>query len=711
MAVNLSPVGGVAAQFFDNSGNPLTGGKLYTYAAGTTTPAATYTSSSGVTAHPNPIVLDAAGRVPNSGEVWLTDGSQYKFVLKTSTDVLIATYDNIVGINSNFVNFTNEQEIQTATAGQTVFTLTTMQYQPGTNSLSVFVDGVNQYGPGAQYAFLETDSTTVTFISGLHVGAEVKFTTSAINASSYGDASQVSFTGFKGQVGNVQDLADSDGSDWIGFESTKTGAVARSVQDKLLDVVSVLDFMPAQQAAYIIANNEAAQNATLVTAAINAAIAASNVVYFPIGTYMINDTIGDSGTNPIARTIYGEDQQKTIIKSVASWTSSGMVWFGNSSGYGAQYCTIRNMTIDGNDKANNHSGIVYQSAGLSLVQNVTIQNCGRAAWMHGCIDTAMIDCNIFNCFEGAIWDKYPIGTPSGPRDMTVQATQNTNANISRMYGCWISGCEANAVYISGGNFLLDACTFQSATNNSLYNIVHVVDSNESYNYGGGPIIQNCWQEGGDYKYFIYVEGTRQTRIFNNHINGDFGAGTNVEGAIFLDALSVRNVSIKNNSIRGNYSATPTGGRLANAAIYVTNGDTYTCDIENNYITTNTVNVYWAGLTSPTVDRRLLALFGCVSIAAGVGTVTFESMKFILSVTKNGTGDFTVEYTFNRQPLASGFYPVTVTPHTTGGGVTYSVSHFASTTNADRFIFNDDSGAAADPAGFSIQLLGGGWQQV
>ena len=41
MAVNLSPVGGVAAQFFDNSGNVLTGGKIYTYAAGTTTPQAT----------------------------------------------------------------------------------------------------------------------------------------------------------------------------------------------------------------------------------------------------------------------------------------------------------------------------------------------------------------------------------------------------------------------------------------------------------------------------------------------------------------------------------------------------------------------------------------------------------------------------------------------------------------------------------------------
>ena len=77
MAVNLSPVGGVAAQFFDNSGVPLSGGKLYSYAAGTTTPVATYTSSNGLTAHSNPIVLDAAGRVPAGGEIWLTDGINY----------------------------------------------------------------------------------------------------------------------------------------------------------------------------------------------------------------------------------------------------------------------------------------------------------------------------------------------------------------------------------------------------------------------------------------------------------------------------------------------------------------------------------------------------------------------------------------------------------------------------------------------------------
>jgi hypothetical protein len=95
MAVNLSPVGGVAAQFFTNTGAVLTGGKIYTYLAGTTTPVAAYTTSAGNVAWTNPIVLDAAGRVPSGGEIWLTVGITYKFVLKDSTDVLIGTYDNI----------------------------------------------------------------------------------------------------------------------------------------------------------------------------------------------------------------------------------------------------------------------------------------------------------------------------------------------------------------------------------------------------------------------------------------------------------------------------------------------------------------------------------------------------------------------------------------------------------------------------------------
>jgi hypothetical protein len=89
---------GAATQFFDNNGVPLAGGLIYTYLAGTTTPAVTYTSSTGLIAHSNPIVLDAAGRIA-TGEVWLTSGVEYKFIVKTSLGVQLGSYDNIPSIN------------------------------------------------------------------------------------------------------------------------------------------------------------------------------------------------------------------------------------------------------------------------------------------------------------------------------------------------------------------------------------------------------------------------------------------------------------------------------------------------------------------------------------------------------------------------------------------------------------------------------------
>jgi hypothetical protein len=272
MAVNLSPIGGVAGQFFDNNGDPLVGGKLYTYAAGTTTPQATFTSASGATPNSNPIILNGGGRVP--AEIWLTDGLQYKFVLYTSTDTLIGSWDNIAGINSNFVNFVTSEEVQTATAGQTVFTLTTMQYQPGTNNLVVYVDGVNQI-EGGTYSFVETSSTVVTFLAGLHVGALVKFVSAETLSTGISSAANVTFTGFKSQTGVVQDIADDDGSDWIGFEPAGAGAVAMSVQDKLRETVSVKDF------------GAVGDGVTDDTAAIQAAQQASKFVYVPPGDYVV----------------------------------------------------------------------------------------------------------------------------------------------------------------------------------------------------------------------------------------------------------------------------------------------------------------------------------------------------------------------------------------------------------------------------------------
>ena len=83
-------------QFFDANGAPLVGGLLYTYEAGSTTPLASYTDSTGVSANTNPIVLDSRGEA----NVWLGTES-YKLALYTSAGVLIWTVDNISTNGSN----------------------------------------------------------------------------------------------------------------------------------------------------------------------------------------------------------------------------------------------------------------------------------------------------------------------------------------------------------------------------------------------------------------------------------------------------------------------------------------------------------------------------------------------------------------------------------------------------------------------------------
>ncbi len=77
-------------QFFDNSGNPLSSGTVSTYVAGTSTSAVTYSNHTLATANANPVVLDSAGRAT----IYL-DRANYKFVIATSANVILATLDNI----------------------------------------------------------------------------------------------------------------------------------------------------------------------------------------------------------------------------------------------------------------------------------------------------------------------------------------------------------------------------------------------------------------------------------------------------------------------------------------------------------------------------------------------------------------------------------------------------------------------------------------
>jgi hypothetical protein len=95
LAAYLSPIGNEMQA--DANGAPLVAGKIYTYLAGTSTPAATYTSSAGVTQQSNPIILNSLGMTDSA--VWLGAGVSMKLIVKDSADVTMRTIDNVLGIN------------------------------------------------------------------------------------------------------------------------------------------------------------------------------------------------------------------------------------------------------------------------------------------------------------------------------------------------------------------------------------------------------------------------------------------------------------------------------------------------------------------------------------------------------------------------------------------------------------------------------------
>jgi len=87
MAAGLFPI----IQFFDDNGDPLNAGLIYTYEPGSTTSKTSYQDGALTTAHANPIVLTAAGRL--AAPLWC-DG-ETKLVVKTAAGVSInPTIDN-----------------------------------------------------------------------------------------------------------------------------------------------------------------------------------------------------------------------------------------------------------------------------------------------------------------------------------------------------------------------------------------------------------------------------------------------------------------------------------------------------------------------------------------------------------------------------------------------------------------------------------------
>lgn len=156
-------------QFFDDNGDPLSNGKLYSYAAGTTTPKATYTTAAGDVANANPVILDSAGRA----KVFLV--GSYKFTLTDSNDAVIETTDNV----SSFATTADEADaFFQSFSGNGTQTAFTLSESLGTDEKTIMVFINNDLRQYVTNGTFDTD-TNWTKGSGWTIGSGIATAVSA----------------------------------------------------------------------------------------------------------------------------------------------------------------------------------------------------------------------------------------------------------------------------------------------------------------------------------------------------------------------------------------------------------------------------------------------------------------------------------------------------------------------------------------------------
>ena len=249
----------------------------------------------------------------------------------------------------------------TATQGQTLFTLTNFDYAPGTNNLAVFVNGSKQVS-GTNYT--ETNVNTVTFTTGLNVGDVVEFLSNLSVASGTIYATD------------------------INYNEGATGAVTRTLESKLQESVSVLDF------------GADPTGTSDSTTAIQAALNTGRSVYFPNGTYLT------STVNLLSNIkVYGESKGSVILTPNGSIPSNILLGFGAVSN--TELC---NITIsDCFASYPSLAPISLSSSSSIYIHDIDIGTALTGIQMFSSTSCVLEDITIGSCSDYGIYSNYGIG--------------------------------------------------------------------------------------------------------------------------------------------------------------------------------------------------------------------------------------------------------------------------------------------------------------
>jgi hypothetical protein len=232
----------------------------------------------------------------------------------------------------------------------------------------------------------------------------------------------------------TRDLADLGG----GFIQAGTGAVQRTVESKLQDVVSVKDFGAV--------GNGVADDTAAIQAAIDASNAAlGTVIHFPTGTYKTTASI----TLKSYITIEGSGREYTRIAASGNYP---VLVHAGSSGSTVGDVTIRSIQIRGQANTNTKQfGVFCDWGGTWLIEDVSFRLC-RIGYFQGTSRNNVIRNCDFQACHTALWfgpiDQSGGGTPDNTVFMdTLDAVTTVDVGL-RVEG--LTGCKAvNCSFVNG----------------------------------------------------------------------------------------------------------------------------------------------------------------------------------------------------------------------------------------------------------------------
>lgn len=234
------------------------------------------------------------------------------------------------------------------------------------------------------------------------------------------------------------ELASSGGSALVGFLPPGVGAVARAVQSKLRDVVSLKDF------------GAVGDGVTDDTAAVLAAVAyiesTGNPVFVPPGTYL-TDPFGTAPQSYAAQAFFfGSEDASTVIKRRATGAGAFVTIGDAASTVFQANLFISGITIDGGVNTNGPACAMYDVV-RSQIEGCTFKGGSYALRSYGGIANTFDHCKFQDARRGLQIEKFASaaggGWPNILRFNNCHTVENTEWGVWFDYGRMLvlDGCQ------------------------------------------------------------------------------------------------------------------------------------------------------------------------------------------------------------------------------------------------------------------------------